>query len=45
MHHKVKRSKVRLDTEENCVTLCVICHELAERHELEVEDWWGGLKH
>jgi len=40
VHHKIKRSRLRLDTEENCITLCLRCHELVEAHKLEVEEWW-----
>ncbi|MEW6613910.1 MAG: HNH endonuclease [Thermodesulfobacteriota bacterium] len=35
--HYVPRSKLRLDTQENCYTLCVECHELEERGDLIVE--------
>jgi 5-methylcytosine-specific restriction endonuclease McrA len=30
VHHLVKRSKVRLDTRENCLSLCATCHQLVE---------------
>jgi len=40
LHHKIKRSKLRLDTMENCITLCVKCHDRVERYELDVKDWW-----
>ena len=39
LHHKIKRSKVRLDTMENCITLCVKCHDKVEQHKLKVEGW------
>ena len=40
LHHKIKRSRLRLDTEENCMTLCAFCHDRVERNELKVESWW-----
>lgn len=32
VHHVVRRSKVRLDTDENGMTLCQPCHELENQH-------------
>ena len=45
-HHILKRSKVRLDTPENLVTLCAACHELVERHKVIIigEDANGVLQ-
>ena len=39
LHHKIRRSKVRLDTEENCLTLCVECHDLATQFKLDCKDF------
>lgn len=41
IHHKIKRSKLRLDIPGNCITLCSICHDLVEAGELVIET--GGL--
>lgn len=41
VHHKVKRSKLRLDVPENLITLCVECHDLVEAGKLVIET--GGL--
>jgi len=41
VHHKIKRSKRRLDIPENCITLCVNCHDLVEAGKLNVKT--GGL--
>jgi hypothetical protein len=29
-HHIIKRSNIRIDTEENLLTLCVLCHNQVE---------------
>jgi 5-methylcytosine-specific restriction endonuclease McrA len=39
VHHKQKRSHGRLDTMENCVTLCMYCHGLVEQYKLVVGEW------
>lgn len=36
-HHLRKRSQLGGDTLGNVITLCLPCHELAERNELKVE--------
>ena len=36
VHHIIKRSKVRLDASWNLCTLCNECHELVERHKIEI---------
>lgn len=35
-HHILKRSKLRLDTAKNLVLLCHVCHELVERHVIDI---------
>lgn len=35
-HHLIKRSAQRLDTVENLVTLCVICHGLVEAGKVSI---------
>jgi len=42
VHHIVKRSKIRLDTMENCIALCVACHEAVERGVFVIEDIDNG---
>lgn len=34
VHHLIKRSDLRLDTLENCLSLCVGCHDAVERHDV-----------
>ena len=41
VHHMIKRSKQRLDTFRNCITLCVKCHDLVETGKLSIKT--GGL--
>ena len=41
IHHKRKRSKLRLDIPENCITLCIDCHDLVEAGLLDIKT--GGL--
>jgi len=36
VHHIVKRSKLRLDTVENCVSLCFDCHDEVERNNIRL---------
>jgi 5-methylcytosine-specific restriction endonuclease McrA len=36
VHHLRKRSQLRLDTLENCVSLCFNCHEAVERGQLRL---------
>jgi 5-methylcytosine-specific restriction endonuclease McrA len=36
VHHLRKRSQLRLDTLENCVSLCFTCHEAVERRLLRI---------
>lgn len=36
-HHLIKRSQSGGDTAGNVVTLCVICHDLAEANQLKIE--------
>lgn len=36
VHHIIKRSELRLDLSWNLVTLCAACHELVERHEVQL---------
>lgn len=36
VHHIIKRSEIRLDISSNLVTLCADCHELVERHKIDV---------
>ena len=36
-HHLKKRSQLGGDTPGNVLTLCVICHEAVEKHEIEIE--------
>lgn len=36
VHHIIKRSEVRIDASWNLVTLCYACHELVERHVVDV---------
>ena len=35
-HHYIKRSKVRLDTMENVITLCISCHIKVHERMLEI---------
>jgi hypothetical protein len=35
-HHPYKRSKVRIDEPWNAITLCYACHELIERHKVDI---------
>lgn len=37
MHHVIRKSKQRLDTESNCLSLCADCHELEQRHIITIE--------
>ena len=37
-HHLVERSDVRLDTLENLIALCTVCHEAVTRNRLVVLD-------
>lgn len=37
VHHLVKRSQLGSDVFGNVISLCVFCHELVERHELDIE--------
>ena len=37
VHHLQKRSQLGGDTNGNCITLCVQCHDAAERNELKIE--------
>jgi hypothetical protein len=39
--HMIKRSKLRLDTEENCYSACFPCHDLIERNIIKAE--WEDL--
>jgi 5-methylcytosine-specific restriction endonuclease McrA len=36
VHHIIKRSEIRLDLSWNLVTLCYPCHELVERHTVDI---------
>jgi len=37
MHHDIPRSVIRLDTEDNCSTMCPICHHLVEIKKLYLD--------
>jgi len=37
MHHTIPRSVQRLDTEENCSSICPICHHLVEIKKLYLD--------
>ena len=37
VHHLQKRSHGRLDTKENCVSLCAGCHSLVETYVIRIE--------
>lgn len=36
VHHIIKRSYLRLDVSSNLCTLCAHCHELVERHKVDI---------
>jgi len=36
IHHLIKRSKQRLDILENCISVCVECHDEIEAHKIDV---------
>jgi 5-methylcytosine-specific restriction endonuclease McrA len=36
VHHLIKRSEIRIDATWNLCTLCADCHELVERHKVDV---------
>jgi 5-methylcytosine-specific restriction endonuclease McrA len=37
MHHIVPRSRLRLDTVDNCATICFVCHRLVEDKKLKLD--------
>lgn len=41
LHHLIKRSKLRLDTPDNCISLCVSCHDAVESGVITVE--WADM--
>jgi 5-methylcytosine-specific restriction endonuclease McrA len=45
VHHLIKRSELRLDVSSNLVVLCADCHELVERHKVDVIGADADLKH
>lgn len=42
MHHMIRHSKQRLDTVENCISLCARDHELEQRHLIAIE--WNNVE-
>jgi hypothetical protein len=46
IHHNVKRSQGGQDDEFNCVSVCMYCHDLIEKHMIDdgfVDDYLGKM--